>query len=128
MYTVNGTQGGAGESASQEYERRRAKDEARIRQRWGRFGGIAVALSDERQSTRAWSIGAAGEEIVGARLDAIASERIRVLHDRRIPGSRANIDHLLVTPGGVWVIDAKRYRGRPELRIEGGYCVPELKR
>ncbi len=125
---MNGTQGGAGESASQEYERRRAKDEARIRQRWGRFGGIAVALSDERQSTRAWSIGAAGEEIVGARLDAIASERIRVLHDRRIPGSRANIDHLLVTPGGVWVIDAKRYRGRPELRIEGGYCVPELKR
>ncbi len=29
------------------------------------------------------------------------SGRGRVLHDRRIPGSRANIDHLAVTPSGV---------------------------
>ncbi|WP_245561710.1 nuclease-related domain-containing protein [Agromyces italicus] len=61
----------------------------------------AGSRSRWRQSTHAWSVGAAGEEVVGARLDAIASEHIRVLHDRRIPGSRANIDHLVVTPGGV---------------------------
>nr|WP_227820296.1 nuclease-related domain-containing protein [Agromyces aureus] len=91
-----------------------------MRQRWGRFGGVAVALSDERQSTRAWSVGAAGEAIVGARLDGIPSDQLRVLHDRRIPGSRANIDHVVVTPSGVWVVDAKRYRGRPELKAEGG--------
>ncbi|MGI9824380.1 nuclease-related domain-containing protein [Agromyces sp. Marseille-Q5079] len=112
--------GSAGGSARQEYERRRANDHERIRSRWGRFGGIAVALSDERQSTKAWSVGAGGEEIVGARLDGIVSDRVKVLHDRRIPGSKANIDHIVVTPAGVWVIDTKRYRGRPELKVEGG--------
>ena len=35
-----------------------------------------------------------------------------MLHDRRIPRSRANIDHLAVAPSGVWVVDTKRYKGR----------------
>ena len=35
-----------------------------------------------------------------------------VLHDRRIRGSRANIDHIAIAPSGVWVIDTKRYRGK----------------
>jgi hypothetical protein len=33
------------------------------------------------------------------------------LHDLAVPGSRANIDHLVVGPGGVFVIDSKQYRG-----------------
>jgi hypothetical protein len=45
---------------------------------------------------------------------------MRVLHDRRIPRSRANIDHLAVTPTGIWVMDAKKYMGRPRLQVEGG--------
>ena len=83
--------GVAGGSARREYERRKAKDEQRIREKWGRLGGIAVALSDERQSTTAWDRGAVGEERLGARLDALASQDIAVLHDRRIPRSKANI-------------------------------------
>ena len=39
-----------------------------------------------------------------------------LLHDRCIPGSRANIDHLAVAPSGVWVIDAKKYNGKVEVR------------
>lgn len=35
---------------------------------------------------------------------------VALLHDRRLPRSRANIDHLAVSTNGVWVIDAKRYR------------------
>lgn len=119
--------GTAGASAQREYERRRAKDEARIRDTWGegKLGTIAVALTPERQSTRAWSTGAIGEDKVGRHLDSVASESIRVLHDRRIPGSRANIDHIVVTAYGVWVIDAKRYQGkRPALRVEGGIFRP----
>lgn len=117
----------AGASARREYERRKAKDEQRTRQQWGRLGGLAVALTPERQSTRAWSVGAVGEQKVGASLDAIASDSIRVLHDRRIPGSRANIDHLVITPGAIWVIDAKRYaEKRPELRVEGGIIRPRI--
>lgn len=118
----------AGASARREHERRKAKDEARTREEWGRFGNIAVALTPERQSTRAWSTGALGEERVGARLDGIASERIRVLHDRRIPDTKRNIDHIVVTPAGVWVVDTKRYKGAPGLRVEGGLFRPRVER
>jgi hypothetical protein len=118
----------AGGSARREYERRKAKDEERLRQRWGRFGGIAVVLSDERQSTTAWERGAVGEERLGARLDALASEDIAVLHDRRIPRSKANIDHIVITRAGIWVIDAKRYKGKPELRVEGGILRPRVEK
>ncbi len=60
----------------------------RLRQKWGKLGGIAVARSDEKQRTKAWGTGAVGEERLGARLDSLASESIAVLHDRRIPGTR----------------------------------------
>ena len=65
---------------------------------------------------------------MGARLDGIASDSIRVLHDRRIRGSRANIDHLVVTPSGVWVIDTKKYSGSPSLRVEGGILRPRVEK
>ncbi|MEV4989941.1 NERD domain-containing protein [Pseudarthrobacter sp. LMD1-1-1.1] len=120
--------GVAGSSARREYERRKTKDEARLREKWGRFGGIAVALADERQSTKAWDRGAIGEERLGARLDALVTNDIAVLHDRRIPGSKANIDHITITRGGIWVIDAKRYKGRPELKIEGGILRPRVEK
>lgn len=120
--------GVAGSSARREYERRKAKDEERLRQKWGKVGGIAVALSDEKQSTKAWATGAVGEEHLGARLDSLASESIVVLHDRRIPGTKANIDHIAITTTGIWVIDAKRYKGRPELKIEGGILRPRVEK
>jgi hypothetical protein len=118
--------GVAGSSARREYERRKVKDEERLRRKWGKLGGVAVALSDEKQSTKAWATGAVGEERLGARLDSLVSESIAVLHDRRIPGSKANIDHIAITAAGVWVIDAKRYMGRPELKIEGGILRPRV--
>jgi hypothetical protein len=40
-------------------------------------------------------------------------------HDRKVPRSTANIDHLAVTGQTVWVIDAKRYKGRVETRGHG---------
>jgi hypothetical protein len=119
----------AGASARREYERRKAKDEQRLREKWGRFGGVAVALSSEKQSTTAWARGAVGEELLGARLDSMRSDDVAVLHDRRLPRSRANIDHIVVTRTGVWVVDAKRYKNkRPELRVEGGILRPRTER
>jgi hypothetical protein len=117
----------AGESARREHERRKAKEKAQREAEWGRLAGFVGALTPEKQSTKAWSSGAAGEAAVGARLDGLASESIRVMHDRRIPRSKANIDHIVVTPGGVWVIDTKRYVGpAPEKRVEGGIIRPCL--
>jgi hypothetical protein len=52
-----------------------------------------------------------------------------MLHDRRMPHTRANIDHVAVTASGVYLIDTKRYRGKirvhkplfgaPKLKIAG---------
>jgi hypothetical protein len=36
-----------------------------------------------------------------------------VLHDLAIPGIQANIDHLVIGPGGVVVIDTKGPAGDP---------------
>ncbi|MFP3460069.1 nuclease-related domain-containing protein [Arthrobacter globiformis] len=120
--------GVAGASARREYERRKAKDEEKLRENWGRFGGLAVALSDERPHTKSWDRGAIGEERLGDRLNALAADGLAVLHDRRIPGSKANIDHIAITPRGIWVIDAKRYKGRPELKIEGAILRPRVEK
>lgn len=121
--------GTAGASAQREYERRKTRREEQIRARHPKLGGLILALSDEPQSTKAWASGAKGEVELGTRLDKQASESIAVLHDRRIPGTRANIDHIVVTVGGVFVVDPKRYVDkRPELRVEGGILRPRVEK
>ncbi len=49
-------------------------------------------------------------------LDGLRPHGILTLHDRRIPGSSANIDHIVVAPSGIWVVDTKNYTGRIERR------------
>jgi hypothetical protein len=36
-----------------------------------------------------------------------------------VPGTRGNIDHLIVAPAGVFVVDAKNYRGEIRIRNRG---------
>lgn len=120
--------GTPGASARQEFERRQRRREQRIRTEHPRLGRLMLALGDDPQSTKAWQQGATGEEALGRRLNDLASDRLLVLHDRRIPGSRANIDHLAVTPSGVFVIDAKRFKGRPQLKVEGGVLRPRVEK
>jgi len=116
--------GVAGASARREHRRRQAKREAAVRAAHPRIGGLILALTDEPQSTRAWQRGAVGEERLAQRLNQLTGKGVRLLHDRRIPGTRANIDHLAVTASGVYVIDAKRFTGRPHLRVDGGFLRP----
>jgi Nuclease-related domain len=40
-------------------------------------------------------------------LAALERQGWAVLHDLAVPRSRANIDHLVIGPGGVFVIDSK---------------------
>jgi hypothetical protein len=104
--------GTAGASARREYERRRASREQRIREKHPRIGGALLALGADPVQETAWVRGAQGEERVARSLERHLDDRLLVLHDRRIPRSRANIDHIVVAPSGVWVIDSKRYRGK----------------
>lgn len=120
--------GTPGSSARREHARRKTAREERIRDRHPRLGGAILALTHEPQSTRAWDVGAIGEERLGRRLDSLAGPLVRILHDRRIPGSRANIDHIVICPTGVLVIDAKRYKGRPRRGTEGGLFSPRTEK
>jgi len=104
-------EGMAGASARREYERRVAKRDAVINERYGRrLGKVVRAVTSAPQSTRAWAIGARGEEKLAAAFAGI--DELRALHDRRVRGTRGNIDHIVVAPAGVFVVDAK-HRRRP---------------
>jgi Nuclease-related domain len=113
--------GEASGSAAREWHRSHDRREQAIRSRYGRLSGVVLALSDDPHSTAAWAHGANGERALGQLLDPLRNEGLAVLHDRRIPHSKANIDHLVVAPWGVFVVDAKNYKGRVETRDRGGF-------
>lgn len=117
----------AGRSARVEHERRVAQRNAAITERWGTgfVAKVVRRLSEEPQSTRAWAVGAAGEEKLAEALESV--EGLRMLHDRRVPGTRGNIDHILVTRAGVFVVDAKNHKGRIEVRDRGGLFRTDLR-
>jgi hypothetical protein len=65
--------------------------------------------------TLAWRRGAKGERRTARLLAPLERRGWAVLHDLVIPGTQANIDHVVIGPGGVLVIDSKQYRGRLHL-------------
>jgi hypothetical protein len=88
----------AGESAREAARRMRAKAER-------------LQRSAER-----WEQGADGEAATAAVLDALPAGWF-AYHDLRWPGRRlANIDHVVIGPPGVFVIDSKAWTGRVEVR------------
>jgi Nuclease-related domain len=70
-------------------------------------------------AAKAWRRGAVGERRTARRLAALERRGWAVLHDLAVPCSRANLDHLVIGPGGVFVIDSKQYRGRLQLDPSG---------
>lgn len=92
---------------------------------WGVLGASLVflavvwtiaALVVLPDGVRAWRTGAAGEEMTAAALATLPASAFVVLHDRRKPWSRANIDHVVIGPTGVWVVETKNYEGSLSVR------------
>ncbi|MGH9125868.1 MAG: nuclease-related domain-containing protein [Acidimicrobiales bacterium] len=84
------------------------------------YGGAAAAAAlawswRPEPDPKRWWRGAAGE-VATARLLARLPRRYVVLHDRRLPGRRGNIDHVVLGRTGVWVVDSKVRRGAIEIR------------
>jgi Nuclease-related domain len=67
----------------------------------------------------AWRRGATGERRTARLLSQLERHGWAILHDLAVPRSQANIDHLVIGPGGVFVIDSKQYRGRLQLDPTG---------
>lgn len=91
----------AGQRA-QEQSRQAADRVARLRQ--------DLARAEKQQ--RAWEAGAAGERRVAQQLDLLVQHGWTALHDVHWPGRpKANLDHVLIGPGGIIIIDAKNWTG-----------------
>jgi hypothetical protein len=119
------TVGEAGKSAQDKAEAIEAKYKENI-ESIKFIGKIIYPFLDPSKEAQKWAKGAKGERKVGKVLDEIALEHgFKVLHDRTIPKSKANIDHILVTPKGVFIIDAKNYKGKVEIRNDGGWFSTE---
>lgn len=113
--------GTPGKSAGEMYRRRRAADRRRRLERWGRVAPVVELLAGERRATAAWQTGADGEVRLAARMARLAGDRATFLYDRKVPGTRGNIDMVAVAPSGVWVVDAKAYLGTVTTREVGGW-------
>jgi hypothetical protein len=89
------------------------------------LGGLAVVVAGWGLRFRpspdavAWRRGAVGERRTARLLGPLERHGWAVLHDLALPRSRANLDHLVIGPGGVFVIDSKQYRGRLQLDPSG---------
>jgi hypothetical protein len=118
-----------GASTRRRYERLHTAREQRARDKFGRLSRVYLALTNDPQSTAAWAQGSRGERLLGEHLEKIQDEEVVVvLHDRRIPGTRANIDHIAVTRSGVvWAIDAKNYSGKVQRIDKGGWFSTDLR-
>jgi hypothetical protein len=59
----------------------------------------------------AWQRGAQGERRTARLLDRLVRDGYVVFHDLAVPDSGANVDHLVIGPSGVFVIDSKQWTG-----------------
>jgi hypothetical protein len=69
--------------------------------------------------TAAWRRGARGERRTARHLHKLVRQGWTVLHDVAVPGSRANGDHLLIGPPGVFLVDSKAWHGQITEAVDG---------
>lgn len=113
--------GVAGASAEQVHQRAVGRRVAQAQRQWGdHAAAVAAKLAAQEPGAAAWAKGSDGERRLAAFLEReLDGLPVVFLHDRRIPGTSANIDHLIVAPGGIWIVDTKNYEGRLERRDVG---------
>jgi hypothetical protein len=62
----------------------------------------------------------ATDDEITAMLDALEPFHVAGRHHVHVRGHRTRIDHLLVAPSGVYVVDTRTWPARAELRTRGG--------
>jgi hypothetical protein len=105
----------AGRSAQRRYERQRKRlDESLPAGRVARFlTKLGPTYERRLRSAEHWGKGAEGERLTAKALQPLEADGWVLLNDLPLPGSKlANIDHVLIGPPGVFVIETKNYKGR----------------
>jgi hypothetical protein len=92
----------------------------------GGLVGLAVAVLvgwrlrfRPSEQARTWQRGAHGERQTARLLDRLTRDGLVVFHDLAVPGSPANVDHLVIGPSGVFVIDSKQWTGSVHQGADG---------
>lgn len=93
------------------------------------IAGASARREGERRHETPFITGATGEELVGRRLAALRHRGVLALHDRKRLRTSANIDHIVIAPAGVFVVDTKLYSGpvRREFDRENSRPVTRLR-
>jgi hypothetical protein len=104
--------GAPGASAAAEAERHLNRRVNQVRRRYGDHAAAVAETMAEREVAASWRKGSNGEARLAAFVKREAGDAVIPLHDRLIPGTRGNIDHIWVSSNGVWVVDGKAYRGK----------------
>jgi hypothetical protein len=71
------------------------------------------------QDARNWQRGARGERRTARQLARLTRHGWVIFHDLAVPDSRANADHVLIGPAGVFLADSKNWRGRLAFAPDG---------
>jgi hypothetical protein len=72
------------------------------------------------EQVHTWRRGAAGERRTARLLDRLTRDGYVVFHDFAMPGdTSANVDHLVIGPIGVFVIDSKQWSGSVHQGADG---------
>lgn len=77
-----------------------------------------VLRARSNSSVPAWRRASVAERRTEAQLKRLERGGYRTLHARAIPGSDAQIDHLVVGPTGVYAIDSEKWDKRLPVRVQ----------
>ena len=74
--------------------------------------GSSMLREAQSRNDQNYLKGATGEYLTGVKFKADLHDGIVVLSDRFVPGSLSNVDHIVVAPSGVWVVETKNWHGK----------------
>jgi hypothetical protein len=113
---------GAGNSAARQAAALRARARRGLWRRVLAVLGFRGTDTATEAVAACWDLGAAAEQHTARMLHALHTRGWHILNDRALPGSRANLDHVLISPCGtaVVVLDTKRWHAqRPTWLVRG---------
>jgi hypothetical protein len=82
-------------------------------------GGLAWRAGRVPGNVSAWRRGGRGEKATARLLGPLTRHGFTIFHDLAMPNSDINIDHLVIGPTGVWMIDSKSWRSRTVVDGDG---------
>jgi hypothetical protein len=95
--------------AQRERQQRVRAEEEKVMAAYAALGDEVWDICRERPAAAIWPDGSTGPRIVGRMLDALVPRGIVVLHDVQLRAERRHIDHVVVAPSGIHIIQSEQF-------------------